>query len=75
MFDRETPFLNSVTHPMPNRKRLGLNSPTDLLAKLHWEIVQLGLPFNEEAVASYRAFNCAVTGVEQQRLGVERGFR
>ena len=46
---------------MPNRKRLGLNSPTDLLAKLHWEIVQLGLPVNEEAVASYRAFNCAVT--------------
>jgi hypothetical protein len=46
---------------MPHRKRVGLNSPTDLLAKLHWEIVQLGLPVNEEAVASYRAFNCAVT--------------
>ena len=46
---------------MPNRKRLGLTSPTDLLAKLQWEIVQLGIPVNEEAVASYRAFNCAVT--------------
>jgi hypothetical protein len=46
---------------MPDRKRLGLNSPTDLLAKLDWEIVQLGLPINEEAVASYWAFNCAVT--------------
>jgi hypothetical protein len=46
---------------MPDRKRLGLNGPTDLLAKLHWEIVQLGLPVDEEAVASYRAFNCAVT--------------
>src|SRR3954452_24996657 len=46
---------------MPARKRLGLNRPTDLLAKLHWEIVQLGLPVNEEAVVSYRAFNCAVT--------------
>ncbi|MGY3237957.1 hypothetical protein ACVWZ4_001381 [Bradyrhizobium sp. USDA 4472] len=46
---------------MPDRKRLGLNSPTDLLAKLHWEIGQLGLPIDEEAIASYRAFNCAVT--------------
>jgi hypothetical protein len=48
---------------MPNRKRLGLNSPPDLLAKLHWEIEQLGLTVKEEeeAVASYRAFNCAVT--------------
>ena len=45
----------------PDRKRLGLDSPTNLLAKLRWEIVQLGLPVNEEAVASYRAFNCAVT--------------
>jgi hypothetical protein len=32
-----------------------------LLAKLRWEIVQLGLPVDQEAVASYRAFNCAVT--------------
>jgi hypothetical protein len=46
---------------MPDRKRLGLNRPTDLLAKLHWEIVQLGIPIDEQAVASYRAFNCAVT--------------
>ena|SRR5450432_2924176 len=46
---------------MPSRKRLGLDSPTNLLAKLHWEIVQLGLPLDQEAVASYRAFNCAVT--------------
>jgi hypothetical protein len=46
---------------MPDRKRLGLNSPTDLLAKLHWEIEQLGHPVDQEAVASYRAFNCAVT--------------
>jgi hypothetical protein len=46
---------------MPDRKRLGLDSPTDLLAKLRWEIVQLGLPIDEQAVASYRAFNCAVT--------------
>jgi hypothetical protein len=46
---------------MPDRKRLGLDSPTDLLEKLRWEIVQLGLPVSEEAVASYRAFNCAVT--------------
>jgi hypothetical protein len=46
---------------MPDRKRLGLDSPTDLLAKLNWEIVQLGLPVDLEAVASYRAFNCAVT--------------
>jgi hypothetical protein len=46
---------------MPDRKRLGLDSPTDLLAKLHWEIVQLGVPVDQEAVASYRAFNCAVT--------------
>jgi hypothetical protein len=63
VFDRETAFLNSVPHQMPDRKRLGLNSPTDLLAKLHWEIKQLGLTVNEEeeAVASYRAFNCAVT--------------
>jgi hypothetical protein len=46
---------------MSNTKRLGLDSPPDLLAKLHWEIVQLGLPIDQEAVASYRAFNCAVT--------------
>ena len=46
---------------MPDTKRLGLDSPTDLLAKLRWEIVQLDLPVDQEAVASYRAFNCAVT--------------
>jgi hypothetical protein len=46
---------------MSNGKRLGLDSPPDLLAKLRWEIVQLGIPVEQEAVASYRAFNCAVT--------------
>jgi hypothetical protein len=45
---------------MPDRKRLGLDSPTDLLAKLRWEIEQLSIP-DQEAVASYRAFNSAVT--------------
>jgi hypothetical protein len=46
---------------MPDRKRVGLDSPTDLLAKLQWEIDQLGLPIEQEAIASYRAFNCAIT--------------
>jgi hypothetical protein len=46
---------------MPNRKRLGLDSPADLLAKLDWEILQLGHPVEYEAIASYRAFNCAIT--------------
>jgi hypothetical protein len=46
---------------MPDKKRLGLNSPTDLLAKLDWEILQLGHPVEQEAIASYRAFNCAIT--------------
>ncbi|WP_441268107.1 hypothetical protein AB7G19_22405 [Bradyrhizobium sp. 215_C5_N1_1] len=46
---------------MPDRKRLGLERPLDLLAKLDWEIEQLGLPPDQEVVASYRAFNCAVT--------------
>lgn len=46
---------------MPDRKRVGLERPSDLLAKLHWEIEQLRLPVDQEAIASYRAFNCAVT--------------
>jgi hypothetical protein len=48
---------------MPDKKRLGLNSPTDLLAKLDWEISELGHPVEQEqeAIASYRAFNCAIT--------------
>jgi hypothetical protein len=46
---------------MPDRKRLGLESPRDLLAKLDWEILQLGHVIEDETVASYRAFNCAVT--------------
>lgn len=46
---------------MPGSKRLGLDSPTDLLAKLNWEILQLGHTTENETVASYRAFNCAVT--------------
>jgi hypothetical protein len=46
---------------MPDRKRLGLENPTDLFAKLQWEVDQLGIPVDQEAVASYRAFNCAVT--------------
>src|ERR1700677_1002114 len=46
---------------MPDRKRLGLESPRDLLAKLDWEIVQLGHVTADQTVASYRAFNCAVT--------------
>lgn len=46
---------------MSDRKRLGLEPSLDLLAKLHWEIEQLGLPQDQEVVASYRAFNCAVT--------------
>lgn len=54
-------WMKPGPNPMPDRKRFGLNSPTQLLAKLEWEIEQLGLPLDEEAVASYRAFNCAVT--------------
>jgi hypothetical protein len=46
---------------MPDRKPLGLESPRDLLAKLDWEILQLGHVLEDETVASYRAFNCAVT--------------
>lgn len=46
---------------MPDRKRLGLENPVDLLSKLQWEVDQLGVPVDQEAVASYRAFNCAVT--------------
>src|SRR6266446_6761224 len=33
----ETPVLKFGSEPMPDRKRLGLDSPTDLLAKLRWE--------------------------------------
>jgi hypothetical protein len=64
----ETPVLKFGSEPMPDRKRLGLDSPTDLLAKLRWEIVQLGLPIDEQAVASYRAFNCAVTAWKRAPL-------
>ncbi len=46
---------------MPDRKRLGLENPVDLWSKLQWEIDQLGVPVDQETVASYRAFNCAVT--------------
>jgi hypothetical protein len=46
---------------MPDRKRLGLENPVDLLSKLQWEVDQLGVPVDQETVASYRAFNCAVT--------------
>ncbi|WP_342733196.1 hypothetical protein [Bradyrhizobium sp. B117] len=46
---------------MPDRKRFGLDGPSDLLLKLNWEIMQLGQPMDQEAIASYRAFNCAVT--------------
>jgi len=47
---------------MPDRKRLGLDTPRELLAKLDWEIEQASqIEPQEEAVASYRAFNCAVT--------------
>ena len=47
---------------MPDKKRFGLNSPRELLAKLDWEMEQCDqLPVPEERVASYRAFNCAVT--------------
>jgi hypothetical protein len=47
---------------MLGSKRLGLDSPADLLAKLNWEILQLGhVIIENETVASYRAFNCAVT--------------
>jgi len=45
-----------------DRKRLGLDTPRELLAKLDWEIEQAsGVEPQKEAVASYRAFNCAVT--------------
>jgi len=46
---------------MPDRKRLGLERPADLLSKLRWEIDQVMVPTDHGAVASYRAFNCAVT--------------
>jgi hypothetical protein len=46
---------------MSDRKRFGLDRPSDLLLKLDWEIDQLGQPTDKEAIASYRAFNCAVT--------------
>jgi hypothetical protein len=47
---------------VPNRKRLGLEHPRDLLAKLDWELDQYNNPVqNIESLSSYRAFNCAVT--------------
>ena len=46
---------------MPNRKRLGLDHPRDLLAKLDWELDQLNNLAQDEMLSSYRAFNCAVT--------------
>jgi hypothetical protein len=47
---------------MPDRKRVGLNSARELLEKLDWEIDQYNqFPDSKEQVASYRAFNCAIT--------------
>jgi hypothetical protein len=47
---------------MPNQKRFAMNSPRELLAKLDWEMEEYDkFPILEEVVASYRAFNCAVT--------------
>lgn len=47
---------------MPDRKRLGLEHPSDLLAKLDWELDQFNEPnLEDEMLSSYRAFNCAVT--------------
>jgi len=47
---------------MPDRKRFGLQSPRELLAKLDWELAQFDRPVvSDEEISSYRAFNCAVT--------------
>jgi hypothetical protein len=47
---------------MPDRKRFGLQSPRELLAKLDWELAQFDRPVAcSEQISSYRAFNCAVT--------------
>jgi hypothetical protein len=46
---------------MPDKKRFGLNSPRELLAKLDWEMEQYNQSPAQQEIASYRAFNCAVT--------------
>jgi hypothetical protein len=47
---------------VPDRKRLGLEHPRDLLAKLDWELDQFNnLAHQDDNLSSYRAFNCAVT--------------
>src|SRR5258707_12318774 len=54
--------LDTGQRRMPDKKRFGLNSPRELLAKLDWEMEQYNQsPAQQEEIASYRAFNCAVT--------------
>ena len=46
---------------MPHRKRLGLNKPTDLLAKLDWRLSNLLSPWTMRRSLPTGGFNCAVT--------------
>jgi hypothetical protein len=43
-----------------DKKRMGLDSPRDLLGKLQWELNRASEPMSPDE-ASYSAFNCAVT--------------